>query len=141
MIQTPWTLKPAVSRMSPTQQQVSSRSVNTGQCNHPPQNNAPPTSGLALPGTTQVSAARNLMTQLHLLVIISLCTRQGLGTKQTRGQPCLPGCPTSQPATRGDHAVPTGATLEHIYLVTRGQGTAGIHRLSPSKDHYSKMKK
>ena len=44
----PWTLKPAVSGMSSTQQQANTRSGNPWPCNHPPRNTAPPTSGPAL---------------------------------------------------------------------------------------------
>lgn len=33
------------------------------------------------------------------------------------------------------------STLDHTVLVTRGEYPAGMHRLSPTKDHFSKVGK
>lgn len=48
---------------------------------------------------------------------------------------------SSQPATTEGPMQPKhGTPLEHTALVTRGKCTAGIHRTSPAKGHFSKVR-
>ena len=47
---------------------------------------------------------------------------------------------SSQPTTTEVHMQTTKeAPLEHIALITRGECTAGMHRMSPTKGHFSKQ--